>query len=229
MVEIPPRFAGRPPVNPRSRAESGLKTWEGAQGLAADIRFYGEWMRERAWERIGHLYPKVDGKTVIAWLWARTVQSPDPSWKGHVPLLKSGVLRNKPGKPVVWVEPGAGAGGGGTQMGRLGIGGGGGRDSCLHRNPRVGRVGRSRRLGLGGAADRTVLPACLMARKRMPLPSAYERPERDAALARLAAEACRKHAEAAAADYRRRQRKRDKVLPALLPETPPPRLAGGGR
>ena len=62
-------------------------------------------MRERAWEQIGHLYPKVDGKTVIAWLWARTVQSPDPSWKGHVPLLKSGVLRNKPGKPVVWVEP----------------------------------------------------------------------------------------------------------------------------
>ena len=105
MVEIPPRFAGRPPVNPVSRAESGLKTWEGAQGLAEDIRYYGEWMRERAWERIGHLYPNVDGKTVIAWLWARTVQSPDPSWKGHVPLLKSGVLRNKPGKPVVWVEP----------------------------------------------------------------------------------------------------------------------------
>ncbi len=105
MVEIPPRFAGRPPVNPVSRGESGLKTWKGAQGLAEDIRYYGEWMRERAWEQIGHLYPKVDGKTVIAWLWARTVQSPDPSWKGHVPLLKSGVLRNKPGKPVVWVEP----------------------------------------------------------------------------------------------------------------------------
>ena len=105
MVEIPPRFAGWPPVNPVSRAESGLKTWEGAQGLAADIRYYGEWIREQARERIGHLYPKVDGKTVIAWLWARTVQSPDPSWKGHVPLLKSGVLRNKPGKPVVWVEP----------------------------------------------------------------------------------------------------------------------------
>ena len=106
MVEIPPRFAGRQPVNPRSRAESGLKTWEGAQGLAEDIRYYGEWMRERAWERIGHLYPKVDGKTVIAWLWARTVQSPDPSWKGHVPLLKSGVLRKaKKNKPVAWVEP----------------------------------------------------------------------------------------------------------------------------
>ena len=105
MVEIPPRFAGRPPVNPVSRAESGLKTWRGAQGLAEDIRYYGEWMRKKAWEQIGHLYPQVDGKTVIAWLWARTVQSPDPSWKGHVPLLKSGVLRNKPGKPVVWVEP----------------------------------------------------------------------------------------------------------------------------
>ena len=105
MVEIPPRFAGRPPVNPSSLAESGSKVWEGTQGLAADIRFYGEWMRERAWERIGRLYPKVDGKTAIAWLWARTVQSPDPSWKGHVPLLKSGVLRNKPGKPAAWVEP----------------------------------------------------------------------------------------------------------------------------
>ena len=105
MVEVPPRFAGRPPVNPRSRAESGLKTWRGTQGLAEDIRYYGEWMRERAWERIGHLYPQVDDKTVVAWLWARTVQSPDPSWRGHVPLLKSGLLRKKPGKPVVWVEP----------------------------------------------------------------------------------------------------------------------------
>ena len=105
MVEIPPRFAGRPPINPRSRI--GFKTWLGAQGLADDIRYYGEWMRERAWERIGHLYPKADGKTVIAWLWARTVQSPDPSWRGHVPLLKSGILR-KPkwrSKPVAWVEP----------------------------------------------------------------------------------------------------------------------------
>ena len=106
MVEIPPRFAGGAPVNPRSRAESGLKTWRGAQGLAEDIRYYGEWMRERARERIGHLYPQVDGKTVIAWLWARTVPSPDPSWKGHVPLLKSGILRKpKKDKPVVWVEP----------------------------------------------------------------------------------------------------------------------------
>lgn len=114
MVEIPPRFAGLPPVNPDARAESGLKTWERAQGLAEDIRWYGQWMRDRAFERIGHLYPKVKlpreqgggEATVIAWIWARTVESPDPSWKGHVPLVNSWVLRKaKKGKPVVWVEP----------------------------------------------------------------------------------------------------------------------------
>ena len=114
LVEIPPRFAGLPPVNPgsRDRLESG--TWERAQGLAEDIEFYGEWMRKRAFERIGHLYPTVNlpaeqgggEATVIAWLWARTVRSPDPSWGGHVPLVRSWVLRKaKKHKPVVWVEP----------------------------------------------------------------------------------------------------------------------------
>lgn len=114
MVEIPPRFAGVTPVNPDSRAESGLKTWERAQGLAVDIRWYGQWMRDRAFERIGDLYPKVmlpaeqggGEATVIAWIWARTVESPDPSWSGHVPLVRSWIVRKaKKGKPVVWVEP----------------------------------------------------------------------------------------------------------------------------
>ena len=114
LVEIPPRFAGLPPVNPDARAESGLKTWERAQGLAEDIGFYGEWMRDRAFERIGHLYPKVTlpaeeggGEAdVIAWLWARTVRSPDPSWGGHVPLVRSWIVRKaKKNKPAVWVEP----------------------------------------------------------------------------------------------------------------------------
>ena len=101
MVEIPPRFAGMAPVNPESRADSGLKTWERAQGLAEDVRYYGKWMRDRAFEKIGHLYPKVTlpadqgggEATVIAWIWARTVESPDPSWSGHVPLVRSWVLR----------------------------------------------------------------------------------------------------------------------------------------
>ena len=114
LVEIPPRFAGLPPVNPDARAESGLKTWDRAQGLAEDIGFYGQWMRDRAFERIGHLYPKVElpaeegggEANAIAWLWARTVRSPDPSWGGHVPLVRSWTVRTaKPNKPVVWVEP----------------------------------------------------------------------------------------------------------------------------
>ena len=114
LVEIPPRFAGSPPVNPDARAESGLKTWDRAQGLAEDIGFYGKWMRDRAFKRIGHLYPKVtlpaeEGggeANVIAWLWARTVRSPDPSWAGHVPLVRSWTVRTaKKNKPAVWVEP----------------------------------------------------------------------------------------------------------------------------
>ena len=114
LVEIPPRFEGLPPVNPDARAGSGLTTWERAQGLADDIGFYGRWMRDRAFERIGHLYPKVtlpaeEGggeANVIAWIWARTVRSPDPSWNGHVPLVRSWVLRKaKKNKPAVCVEP----------------------------------------------------------------------------------------------------------------------------
>ncbi len=117
MVEIPPRFAGMAPVNPESRAESGLKTWERAQGLAEDVRYYGKWMRDRAFEKIGHLYPKVQlpddqgggEATVIAWIWARTVESPDPSWSGHVPLVKSWLLRPKSSSaPAVWIQSAVG-------------------------------------------------------------------------------------------------------------------------
>ncbi len=114
LVEIPPRFDGLSPVNPDSQSGLGVGSWEGAQGLAEDIGFYGRWMREMAFEQIGDLYPKValpvaegggEG-TVIAWLWVRTVQSPDPSWDGHVPLANSWVLRKgKKNKPAVWVVP----------------------------------------------------------------------------------------------------------------------------
>ena len=114
MIEIPPRFSGLQPVNADARAESGLKTWERAQGLAEDVRHYGQWMRDRAFERIGNLYPKVTlppeqggaEATAIAWIWARTVISPDPAWEGHVPLVRSWILRKGTNsKPVVWVEP----------------------------------------------------------------------------------------------------------------------------
>jgi putative DNA methylase len=80
LVEIPPKFAGRPPVHP---GHDRYKRYRGAQGMAEDVRFYGQWMRNEAERRIGHLYPKArlpDGSeaAVIAWLWARTVRSPDP-------------------------------------------------------------------------------------------------------------------------------------------------------
>ena len=113
LVEIPPKFAGRPPVNPKSQAElkrGGSWNGKGVQGLADDVRYYGQWMREEAEKRIGHLYPKVklkDGSDaiVIAWLWARTVRSPDPAAKGAmVPLVSSFMLSTKEGKKA-WIKP----------------------------------------------------------------------------------------------------------------------------
>ena len=98
MIEIPPKFAGKPPVNPEDRQGKGSTgaVWKGTTGLAADVSHYGKWMRDEAEKRIGHLYPKIEvtkqmvrerpdleqyaGQqlTVIAWLWARTVKSPKP-------------------------------------------------------------------------------------------------------------------------------------------------------
>jgi putative DNA methylase len=113
LVEIPPKFAGRPPINPKSRAEAAngqLRAWTGSQGLAEDVRYYGQWMRDEAEKRIGHLYPKAtlpDGSrgTVVAWLWARTVRSPDPAAKGAmVPLVTSLMLLTQEGRKA-WAEP----------------------------------------------------------------------------------------------------------------------------
>jgi putative DNA methylase len=125
MIEIPPKFTGRAPVNPKSREDKALfqKTWHGAQGLAEDVRYYGKWMRDEAEKRIGHLYPKVEitaemtrnrkdltpllGQelTVIAWLWARTVKSPNPAFANvDVPLASTFMLSTKEGKEA-YVEP----------------------------------------------------------------------------------------------------------------------------
>jgi putative DNA methylase len=113
LVEIPPKFAGLPPANPESRvalARGGSWQERRAQGLAEDVRYYGRWMRDEAERRIGHLYPKAtlpggSEATVIAWLWARTVRSPDPAAKGAmVPLVSSFLLSTKEGRKA-WVEP----------------------------------------------------------------------------------------------------------------------------
>ncbi|MCC6401773.1 MAG: DUF1156 domain-containing protein [Flavobacteriales bacterium] len=127
MIELPPRFAGRPPVAPPPKGSKQTQLtdedWSGARGLAEDVRRYGAWMKEEAQKRIGHLYPKVTitaamaaerpdlqglvGKelTVIAWLWARTVPSPNPAFAGKmVPLASTFLLSKKEGK-AAWVEP----------------------------------------------------------------------------------------------------------------------------
>jgi putative DNA methylase len=125
MIEIPPKFAGRPPVNPEAQREKRLIAceWGGAQGLADDVRYYGKWMRDEAEKRIGYLYPKIEitaemakerndlkplvGRklTVIAWLWARTVKSPNPAFRHvDVPLASTFMLSTKAGKEA-YVEP----------------------------------------------------------------------------------------------------------------------------
>lgn len=113
MIEIPPRFAGQSPVNPDSRTRlDGATGWQGAQGLAADVQYYGEWMKREAFRRIGHLYPKVKvphalgggEATVIAWIWARTVKCPNPACDCEMPLASTFVLSKKKGKEA-WVKP----------------------------------------------------------------------------------------------------------------------------
>ena len=107
MLEIPHRFADQPPIHPDVRDSRAI--WKGAEGLAADVQAYGKWMREEARRRIGMYYPDAklaDGSKVtpIAWIWARTVKSPDPSWPAHVPLVRSWELSRKPGKASTWID-----------------------------------------------------------------------------------------------------------------------------
>src|SRR6185312_6685354 len=112
LIEIPPKFAGKPPVHPQTGQQRMTRAWTGAQGLADDVRYYGRWMRDRAIERIGHLYPKAQlpkemggaEATVIAWLWARTVICPNPACGARMPLVRSFALSTKKGKET-WVEP----------------------------------------------------------------------------------------------------------------------------
>ncbi|MBS0607644.1 MAG: DUF1156 domain-containing protein, partial [Verrucomicrobia bacterium] len=125
MIEIPPKFAESPPVNPYRlgwKLEISEK-WQGMAGLAEDVQYYGKWMREEAERRIGHLYPKIEvtidmakerpdlkelvGQklTVIAWLWTRTIKSPNPAFANiDVPLITSYWLSTKPRKEA-YIEP----------------------------------------------------------------------------------------------------------------------------
>jgi len=127
MVEIPPKFAGSPPVNTDwqllTAPEKLLRQWHGCQGLADDVAYYGRWMRHEAQARIGHLYPNVEVTAemaedrpdlvplvgqqlpVIAWIWARTAKSPNPAFRHRdVPLASTFILSSKEGAGA-YVEP----------------------------------------------------------------------------------------------------------------------------
>ena len=113
MIEILPRFTGQPPVNPDAQNTLGQsETWKGTNGLAEDVRYYGEWMRNEAEKRIGHLYPKVKvpkkqgggEATVIAWVWARRAKCQNPACEARIPLVTSFWL-SKRKKNKAWIEP----------------------------------------------------------------------------------------------------------------------------
>ena len=106
LIEIPPKFAGWSPVFPGVAEEQS--SWLRAEGLAADVQHYGQWLRDEAEKRIGHLYPKITAPggtehTVIAWKWARTVISPNPANPIETPLVNSWWLSKKKGKEA-WVK-----------------------------------------------------------------------------------------------------------------------------
>jgi putative DNA methylase len=127
MIEVPPHFSGRSPVNPlwtnKTDSQKAMTQWSAARGIADDVLYYGQWMRDEAHQRIGHLYPEIEitaemaaakphlekyakqRLTVIAWLWVRTVKSPNPAFSNiDVPLASTFTLSTKPGKEVN-VEP----------------------------------------------------------------------------------------------------------------------------
>lgn len=112
MIEVPPRFANMPAVNPDSQRRKHLSTWEGCTGLGADVKYYGNWLIDEAFKRIGKHYPQVDvpanqggGKsTVIAWIWTRTVKCPNPACGHEAHLARSYDLSKKRGREY-HIEP----------------------------------------------------------------------------------------------------------------------------
>ncbi len=112
LIEIPPLFADRRPIHPDPQRTSRSGSWPGSSGLAADVRYYGEWMRNQAETRIGDLYPKIElpsevgggMATVISWLWARTVPCPNPVCRATMPLLNSFALSRRKNREA-WLEP----------------------------------------------------------------------------------------------------------------------------
>ena len=116
LIDLPARFAGLPPVSVGDSKDAEPSTlpssWRGAQGLAADVRFYGSWMRDEAQRQVGHLFPKIElflrfgggEATIAAWIWASTLICPNPGCRNEIPLARSFVLDSRKGSKT-WVAP----------------------------------------------------------------------------------------------------------------------------
>ncbi|MDE1878100.1 MAG: DUF1156 domain-containing protein [Thaumarchaeota archaeon] len=105
LIEIPQRFVGKSPVNRNILNKQTTKThYRGLEGLATDIEYYGNWINDEAKKKIGHLYPQVNGKDVIAWIWARAIKCPNPACGAQIPLMRSFELSKQEGKKI-WLIP----------------------------------------------------------------------------------------------------------------------------
>lgn len=122
VLEFPVTFAGRPPVNPSAQEEihrAGGWHGKGPDGIVADLRYYASRWADSAEQRLVHMYPRIGvspelaqgrpelselvGQELrpIAWLWARTVRSPDPAFREvAVPLMSTFQLSTKKGREV---------------------------------------------------------------------------------------------------------------------------------
>jgi putative DNA methylase len=107
LIEIPPRWAGQPPVFPGA-ADARLGGWPRAAGLAEDIRRYGGWMLDEAANLIGEHYRLAEdghaARTPVAWLWARTIDCVNPACGVKTPLVSSFRVRDSK-KGAVWANP----------------------------------------------------------------------------------------------------------------------------
>ena len=71
--------------------------------LAADVRYWGHWVLERARDELAALYPPdPDGGVPVAYLWSRTI--PCPSCRAEMPLIRQYWLARKEKKKVA-LEP----------------------------------------------------------------------------------------------------------------------------
>jgi putative DNA methylase len=112
LVEIPPRFSNRKPVNASTAERFADGVWEDARGLVEDIKYYGGRLAVQAADRIGSLYPESSlpkehggGRApTSAWLWARTVKCPNPACGARAPLMSKLWLSSKKGRKA-WLDP----------------------------------------------------------------------------------------------------------------------------